>query len=77
MVMTPIQIGFSVSTHCPEGIWMWEAAIDWFFVCDLILNFFTAILMQVLLSLPVSSVAFAAAAEFAPFTLCRRSVGCS
>ena len=42
IVVVPYRISFDSTEFCPNSLWILEAIIDWFFVCDIILNFFTA-----------------------------------
>lgn len=44
-IVIPLRICFDVSDYCPSGIWLWEAFADWFFVADLVLNFFTGVVV--------------------------------
>ncbi len=43
LVVVPFSLCFDVSTSCPESLWFFEAFVDWFFVADIVLNFFTGV----------------------------------
>ena len=40
-LIVPVRIAYDLSDHCPSAVWIFESVIDMFFLCDLILHFFT------------------------------------
>lgn len=44
--MVPMRLCFDVTDYCPEPLWVFDSVTDWFFVCDLVLNFFTAVIRE-------------------------------
>ena len=41
IVVVPYRIAFDSHVYCPNSVWILEAVIDWFFVADILLHFFT------------------------------------
>ena len=42
-VIVPMRVTMDIVDYCPSGIWIFESCIDVFFMVDLLLNFFTAV----------------------------------
>lgn len=42
-IFIPLRVTFDIIDYCPAPIWLIETAMDFFFVFDLALNFFTAV----------------------------------
>lgn len=46
LVVTPLKLGFGIIDLCPTGEWVFDLVIDFTFMFDLCLNFFTAVFVQ-------------------------------
>lgn len=46
MVTVPFSLCFDVFSQCPEPLWFFEAFVDWFFVADIVFNFFTGVFVD-------------------------------
>jgi len=42
----PFSLCFDVFSQCPEPLWFFEAFVDWFFVADIVFNFFTGVFVD-------------------------------
>lgn len=43
VIVVPVRLSFDVEEFCPDPLWWIEAVIDICFVCDFVLNWFTAV----------------------------------
>ena len=42
IVTTPLNLGFGITSYCPQAAWVFDLSVDLFFCTDLLLNFITA-----------------------------------
>lgn len=46
IIAVPFRLCFDTFAECPDGVWVLEAVIDWFFVADVVFNFFTGVFVH-------------------------------